>query len=139
MPSRKKSWREKAASAKPAHVAKLDKAFAGVPAGANLFIPTPALVAEAVTRIPRGQQHAPQDIRKAMAAAAGADATCPVTFSIFLRIASEAALEEMSEGKKPAEIVPFWRVVKPKDPIAAKLSCGPEFIKTMRDMEGIPN
>jgi hypothetical protein len=63
--------------------------------------------------------------------------TCPLTASIFARIAAEAALEDMAGGKPAEKITPFWRLIDPKSPIAKKLSCGPQFLAKMRRTEGI--
>ena len=56
-----------------------------------------------------------------------------ITTGIFLRMAAEYALQEMSQGKD--EVMPFWRVVDPKSPLAKKLPCGPEFIVSQRAAE----
>lgn len=37
-------------------------------------------------------------------------AACPLTTGIFLRIAADAAEEDMASGKK--DISPYWRVIK---------------------------
>ncbi|MDI6917975.1 MAG: MGMT family protein, partial [Thermoplasmatales archaeon] len=36
--------------------------------------------------------------------------TCPITTGIFIRIAAEAAEEDLRSGKK--KITPYWRVIK---------------------------
>lgn len=77
----------------------------------------------------------PADLRAALADEHGADATCPVSTAIFLRIVAEAALERIGEGAPVAEVTPFWRVVAPGSKLAAKLSCGNEFLRLRRQME----
>ena len=62
---------------------------------------------------------------------------CPLTSGIFLRIVSEAALDEMRSGKSIEAITPFWRLVSPKAPLSKKLSCGPEFVAERRKAEGL--
>lgn len=74
-------------------------------------------------------------LRAELVARHGADATCPVSTAIFLRIVAEAALEEIAKGRPPAQVTPFWRVIAPGSSIASKLSCGDEFISIMRSME----
>ncbi|NVM56429.1 MAG: MGMT family protein, partial [Candidatus Helarchaeota archaeon] len=38
------------------------------------------------------------------------DFTCPITTGIFVRIAAEAAEEDLTAGKQ--EVTPYWRVIK---------------------------
>lgn len=135
MASKAKTWKQKRDAAKPEHIVVLDKAFAGVPAGRKLLIPSPRLIEDFVNALPPGRAATLAAMREDLARAAGADAACPVATSIFTRVAAEAALEDLKGGAKPAEITPFWRVVGPKDPVAARLSCGVDFIETQRRME----
>ena len=51
------------------------------------------------------------------------------------RIAAEAALEEIAQGKSVADVTPFWRVIDEKSPVAKRLPCGPEFIELRRQLE----
>jgi hypothetical protein len=62
----------------------------------------------------------------------GADFSCPISTSIFARIAAEAALDEMEMGKPAQDVTPFWRTIEPDGPVARRLSCGPEFIAVQR-------
>ena len=133
-----KSWKQKHASAKPAHVVTLEKSFAGVPAGARLLIPDPALVERHVRGVPPGERMDIAEIRARMAAERGADATCPVTTSIHLRIVAELAVEAAEAGMPDEELAPFWRVVPPEAALAKKLSCGSEFIRRRRAAETPP-
>ncbi|NBN79317.1 hypothetical protein GWI72_13655 [Microvirga tunisiensis] len=131
----KKTWMQKLAGGKPPHVVQLESAFAGVPAGARLFIASPRLLDERIALIPRGMVRDPVDLRAELAAEQGADATCPVSTAIFLRIVAEAALERIAGGTPAAEVTPFWRVIAPGSKIAGKLSCGDDYLQLMRDME----
>jgi hypothetical protein len=127
-----KTWIQKFRGAKPAHVVELEKPFAGVAAGQRLFIPSPALLAERIAALPPGTTTDPVALRTALAHAHGADATCPVTTAIHLRIVAELALEQLAAGAHPT---PFWRAIPPESPVAKKLSCGPEFIRQKREAE----
>ena len=120
-----KSWQQKYVSAKPAHVVTLEKSFAGVPAGARLLIPDAALVERHVRAVPPGERMDIAEIRARMAAERGADATCPVTTSIHLRIVAELAVEAAEAGM-------------PEAALAKKLSCGSEFIRRRRAAETPP-
>mgnify|MGYP000660470056 CR=1 FL=1 len=132
-----KTWQEKFNSEKPFVVKTIDKKFADLPEGTKMFIATPKLVDEYVNHIPNGVEVDIKRMRLDLASEYGAENSCPVTTSIFLRIASEVAIEEHQNGKSIEEITPFWRVINPKMPIAKKLSCGVDFIKQQRKKENL--
>jgi hypothetical protein len=125
-----KSWDQKYHGARPAHVAVLDKPFAGLRAGQRLLIATPALLEARIRAITAGTTRDIPSLRAELAREHGADATCPTSTAIFLRIIAERALERM--GEDPA---PFWRVIGPETPLARKLSCGPDLIRHHRALE----
>jgi hypothetical protein len=130
-----KTWNEKLTGSKPPHVSVLDKPFAGVPAGARLFVASPTLVRDYMSAIPAGQSRTIVAMREEFAARNEAKATCPMTASIFARIAAEAACEDMAGGKRPDDVTPFWRLIDPNSPLAHKLTCGAAFIRQMRATE----
>lgn len=130
-----KSWREKMKAHPEPEVCPLDKPFAGHPVGARLLVATPGMVKEWIDAIPLGRLRTVAELRDELAARAGADATCPLSTGIYLRIIGEVALEDLAEGLPVEEVTPFWRVVDPKSPLAKKLSCGPEFIEHRRAAE----
>lgn len=135
MPSKPKSWKEKMA-AKPPHTVTLEKAFAGVPAGATLLISCPVEVAEYLkTKVPPGEAREIPQLRRELAAAHGADAACPVSTAIFLRTVAEAAWDEIEAGVPVTEVAPFWRVIDPKSPLAKKLRAGGAWIEQQRAAE----
>lgn len=133
----KKTWLEKFNSDKPHIVKIIDKKFADMPAGTNMFIATPKIIDAYVNHIPNGMEVDILTMRKDLAAEYNAEKTCPVTTSIFLRIAAEVAYEKYQNGASVDEITPFWRVVTPKMPLAKKLSCGVAFIREQRAKEGL--
>ena len=52
-------------------------------------------------------------IREGLAKESHADSTCARVTGIFVRIAAEAAEEDLREGRKgKKEITPYWRVLK---------------------------
>ncbi len=132
-----RSWAQKAAGAKPPHVAVLEKPYAGLPAGSRLFIASPALIAEEIASVPQGETCSVAALRDGLARRHGADATCPTSTGIFLRIVAEMALERLAAGAPPAAVTPFWRVVEPASPLAAKLSCGAETVARLRAAEAL--
>ena len=50
-----KSWGEKLANAKPYEIKPLDRAFADLPAGCQMLIPSPPIIDGYIRAIPRGQ------------------------------------------------------------------------------------
>jgi hypothetical protein len=45
---------------------------------------------------------------------------------------AEAAWDEIEGGKAASDVVPFWRVVDPKSPLAKKLRAGSQWIEQQR-------
>jgi hypothetical protein len=78
-----------------------------------------------------------QTMRKDLAREYNAEYTCPVTSGIFLRIVSEAAHGQISQGTASSKVTPFWRVVEENSPLNRKLSFGTDFVKDQRKKEGI--
>ncbi|MCU0949992.1 MAG: hypothetical protein MUC68_02755 [Burkholderiaceae bacterium] len=138
MPRTPKSWQQKMQAAPP-HTVRLDKAFAGVPAGARLLISSlRELQAFLHTNTRAGEFWPIQQLRRELARAHAADAACPVSTSIFLRIVAEAAWDAMQAGASAADVAPFWRVIEPDSPLAKKLRCGPQWIAQQRAAESTP-
>lgn len=137
MKSKKKSWAEKMRADMQHEVKTNDKDFADIPAGHSFLIATPAIVNEYVRNIPEGKHVTIKQMREDLAAEYHAEYTCPVTSGIFLRIVAENAWEELMKGKSVARITPFWRMIDLKSPSAKKLTCGTDFIREMREKEGL--
>lgn len=135
--ARKKSWVEKRENLAPPQLEITSKAFAGIPAGVKMFIATPKMVDEKIRKIPRGSSGTAVEIREMLAAENGADYSCPLTTGIFIRIAAEAAWEELQQGQPEENITPFWRVIAPGSKAADKLSFGKEFLIQKQKEEGI--
>lgn len=132
-----KSWIEKRDAPKVKQVKILDKRFSDMPEGCKMFIATPKIIDDYLRAIPLGTSVELKVLRKDLALSNGAEMTCPVTTGIFLRVASEAALEELALGKTIDKVAPFWRVVSAESKLAAKLNCDPSFIQKQRTLEGI--
>ena len=131
MAERKKKptdWRKRFGAAKAPHVVMLHTDFAGVKAGNTMLISSPGEIANYVARIPKGETRTMDRLRNELARKAGANAMCPVTTAIYLRIVAEVALADLAEGKRLEEVAPFWRVVLPGSKVAQKLSCGPDHV-----------
>jgi len=131
----RKSWHDRK-QAHPPHTVRLDRDFAGIPAGSRLLISCPLELEDYLrTHVPPGTTKAIQQVRRELAALHGADATCPVSTAIFLRTVAEAAWDELEAGQPPTAVAPFWRVVDPKSPLAKKLRAGAPWIERQRQAE----
>jgi hypothetical protein len=131
------SWQQKYTSATPAKVKRLEKPFGGVPAGSLLFIPSPPVIDAYLRAIPAGQSRDLVTMRRDLAKGSDADASCPVATSIYLKVVAEWALEQANSGMAVADVAPFWRVLDADTPLSAKLSCGTDFIRLQRELEGV--
>jgi hypothetical protein len=131
----KKSWAEKMNPGAKPKLVTLPKPFMRVPAGSKMLVATPEIVKDYILRIPKGETRTVKQMREELAKSYKADVTCPTSSGIFVRIASEAALEEMQDGTPIGKVTPFWRLVDPESAAAAKISCGPEFIRERRGAE----
>jgi hypothetical protein len=130
------TWREKLDRPAASKRTRLDKPFAGVPAGAVLYVSTPRELERVLRAVPAGTAIDVAALREQLADANDADATCPVTTSMFLRVVAEAALDEVADGAGWEDVAPFWRVIDPDSPLAGRLSCGRELLRDRRDHDG---
>jgi hypothetical protein len=126
----------KPAKAKQPKRVVLEKRFAGIPAGAILYVATPEIVANWVRGVPAGETRSIEQMRRDLAKRNKADATCPVSTAIFLRSVAEVALRQLGEGADADAVVPFWRVIEPGSAIAKRLTVDSEWIAHMRMGEG---
>lgn len=76
----------------------------------KMLIPRPIDVDALMRKIEKGKLVTVDQIRARLAKDCLADFTCPLTTGIFLRIAAEAAEEDLRRGE--TQITPYWRVVK---------------------------
>lgn len=133
----KKTWIEKRDQEKTFQVKTIDKKFADIPEGSKMLIATPQIIDDYIKHIPFGKANQLSTLRNDLAISYQAEKTCPVTTGIFLRIVSEAAYEELNAGKDIDDVTPFWRMVSPESKLATKLTCGVDFIRQQRELEGI--
>jgi len=129
------SWGDQYRAAKPARVTVLEKPSAGLHEGARLFIASPKVIDAYLRAIPPGKTKDVTAMRAALAKKNKAEATCPTSTAIFMRIVAECALERVAAGEAVSAVPPFWRVVEAESSLAQKLSCGPEFIAAQRALE----
>lgn len=139
MAERKKSkpvsWKTRIAKAKPAHVVTTEADFAGIRAGSRLLIASPEILARYLMAIPAGETRNLVRLRNELARRHRADATCPVTTAIYLRVIAESAWEDLCAGAPRDAVPPFWRVIDPGSPIAKRLSFGSDVIERERALE----
>jgi hypothetical protein len=113
----------------------LSSDFAGVKSGLTLYIGTPQIIAEYICKIPKGETSSVEKLRNQLARRNACDAMCPVSTAIFIRIAADYAVDEMGAGKKPEDVIPFWRLLSSKDKISKKLKIDPAWLDHRREIE----
>lgn len=133
--AKKKTWTEKLNEPKSSQVKRIDFDFSDIPSGSNMFIATPQIIDQYVHNIEFGKRSNTKTMRQDLALEHRADATCPVTTGIFLRIVAEAAYEQYEKGTPIESITPFWRVIEPNSALAKKLSFGQDFLIEQRSKE----
>lgn len=129
------SARERLAVKKDPKVVELAKPFGGMREGQMMYVATPQIVAEFVQRIPYGQTRTMVELRAELAEANDCDGACPLSTAIFLRVVSEAALEDLADGVAVANIIPFWRAVEPDSKVASRLVIDSDWIAQQRAAE----
>ena len=134
-PSGRTPWATRLHTSKPPKRVRLDKDFAGIQAGTLLFVGTPPIVDAYLRKVPAGETRTIERMRRDLARAHQCEATCPVSTAIFLRIAAEAAIEDLQQGKASTEVSPFWRVIAPDSTIARKLPVDSAWIAHQRALE----
>jgi len=139
MAKRPTDWPARYRKAKPPRVVTLHADFAGVKAGRTMLISSPEEIGRWIDAIPRGETRTILRMRSDLARRAGADAMCPVTAAIYLRVVAECALKALDDGQPPDAVTPFWRVIAPGDKLAAKLSCGTEGVAHYRALDAAPD
>jgi hypothetical protein len=99
MPRTVKTWAAKR-QAKPPHTVRMDSDFAGVPVGSLLLISSPLQMEDYLRmQVPAGTVKEIQQVRRELASLHGADVTCPVSTSFFLRKVAETTGNELEGGK----------------------------------------
>ena len=132
-----KTWAEKLADPRPHVVKPAPIDIAGMKAGQIMLVPTARLVDDFIRRIPRGRSMDVKSLRAALAAAHGAEVTCPITTGFHIHTVAEAAWEAIANGTPIAKVTPVWRVLGPTSPTLPKLSFDTAFIRERRALEGL--
>ena len=90
----------------------------------RMLIPRPLDVDALIGEVREGNLVSVSQIRERLARDCEVDYTCPLTTGIFIRIAAEAAEEDLSNGIQ--RITPYWRVIKADGSLNEKLPGGVE-------------
>ena len=106
----RKSWQEKLEKQDHSKIVQIPARMAGRFGEGTMLIPKPLDVDALIRKAKKGQLITVSEIRSRLARDNNADVTCPITTGIFVRIAAEAAEEELANGKK--QVTPYWRVVR---------------------------
>jgi hypothetical protein len=132
------TWREKLGKPAGPKRTRLERPFAGVPAGSVLYVSTPRELDRLLRAVPAGTTIDIAALREQLADVNDADATCPVTTSVFTQIVAEAALDEVAVGAAWDEVTPFWRAIDPDSPLARRLRCGRQLLRDRRGQDTEP-
>jgi hypothetical protein len=113
-----KPWRDK--MDRPAKVVDVPPRMQKRFGRGRMLIPCPLDVDALMRTVPRGRLVTQSQIRERLARAHNADVACPITTGIFVRIAADAAEEDLRLGKK--RVTPYWRVVRDDGTLNEKLN-----------------
>jgi len=72
--------------------------------------------------VPQGHVMTFTQLRAELAARAGAQAACPLTTGIFLRLVAEEAEEQLAAGA--SRVAPWWRLVRDNGALSDKAPGG---------------
>ncbi|MCP4315952.1 MAG: hypothetical protein GY789_08040 [Hyphomicrobiales bacterium] len=133
--ARRKSWTEKLNEPDTHKITRITKDLAGMKSGQLVLIATPKIVQDYISRIPSGCRGNVSKMRSDLADEYGAEATCPLTTGIFLRIVAEAANEAHENGTPLSQTTPVWRIVDHKSPVLKNLSFDPAYVLNQFELE----
>ena len=113
----RKTWREK--MDRPAEVIDIPPRMQKRMGRGKMLIPSPLDVDALIRKVRAGRLVTQSEIRRKLAEAHRADVACPITTGIFVRMAAEAAEEDLQSGKQ--RVTPYWRVVRDDGTLNEKL------------------
>ena len=110
----------------------LETPFADMKVGQRMVIGTPDILRQLVATLPKGRVISLKELRQLLAQHLDAEVACPVTTSMYLRIAVEAAFAT-SNRQTLTQDFPFWRAIEAESPLFKKLdSTVQEYILKMQ-------
>lgn len=101
----------------------------GIMVDQTMLLPSAEAVARQISAVPAGETRSLAQLREQLAAAHGAEATCPVTTQRMIKVVAARSVADHQAGR---EAVPFWRVVDPDKRNGAALPGGRDFILARR-------
>jgi len=104
----------------------------GVMVDQTMLLPSAEAVIRKILAVPAGETRSLAQLREQLAQEYGADATCPVTTQRMIKVVAEKSVADHAGGRAA---VPFWRVIDPDKPNAARLPGGRDFILARRREE----
>lgn len=128
-------WRARLQDPAPPRIKVLKAPFAGIPAGATMLVPTPALIDAELRTVLPGSFVAVASFRQRLATAQDCDATCPVTTGIHLRVVAEVAMEDLAAGVPVSDVAPVWRVLDADAKAGLRLPDGGALMQQLRSRE----
>ena len=103
------SWREKLENEDHSKIILVPPRMQKSLGSGTMLIPKPLDVDAMIRKTKKGQLITSAEIRYRLARDNRVDTVCPLTTGIFVRIAAEAAAEDLQNGK--TRVTPYWRVV----------------------------
>ena len=119
-----KTWRQKLEEEHPSHgkVVPIPPRMQKRYGKGTMLIPRPLDVDAMMRKAKKGSLITQSQIRRELARQAKVNAACPLTTGIFIRIAAEAAEEDLRGGKK--RVTPYWRTVRDDGQLSEKFPGG---------------
>jgi 6-O-methylguanine DNA methyltransferase, DNA binding domain len=130
----KTPWREKLERHPEAKIVNIPIAMQAHLGKGIMVIPRPLDVDGLIRRVRSGKLVTVFQLRQELARRSHVDVACPLTTGIFIRIAAEAAEEELRAGKKV--VTPYWRVLSSEGRLNPKFPGGVAAQKRRLTVEG---
>jgi len=103
-------WREKLEREDHSKIVDIPPIMAKRLGEGRMVIAKPLDVDALIRKTKRGKLVTVSEIRSRLARDNGVETACPLTTGIFVRIAAEAAEEDLRNGRK--QVTPYWRVIR---------------------------
>lgn len=116
------SWREKLERTDHSKIVEITPSMSKRMGTGTMLIPKPLDVDALIRKAGKGRLVTVSQIRSRLARDNNVDTACPLTTGIFVRIAAEAAEEDLRNGRK--QITPYWRVIRDDGSLNEKLPGG---------------
>lgn len=103
-------WREKLEKQDHSKIVEIPPMMVKRFGSGRMIIPKPLDVDALIRKTKKGRLVTVSEIRARLARDNDVDTACPLTTGIFIRIAAEAAEEDLRNGRK--QVTPYWRVIR---------------------------